>query len=83
MIGLGVYPITTLAQARKTALANAKMVRAGQDPRKGSGVPTFEKAADEVIRIRAKGWKPGSPTAGRLAGRVRNVRVPDHRPETC
>ncbi|MDE0168549.1 MAG: site-specific integrase [bacterium] len=57
-IGLGAYPIVSLAEARKKAVANRRRIEAGLDPR-GSRVPTFESAAERVIAIHAAGWKPG------------------------
>ena len=50
-IGLGGYPLVTLAEARAAALKNARTVRAGKDPRRGGGVPTFAQAAEKVIGI--------------------------------
>ena len=57
-IGLGAYPIVSLSEARKKALANRRTIEKGLDPR-GSRVPTFSQAADKVIAIHAAGWKPG------------------------
>lgn len=57
-IGLGAYPIVSLAEARKKAVANRRTIEAGLDPR-GSRVPTFELATERVIAIHAAGWKPG------------------------
>ena len=57
--GLGPYPIVSLAEAREKALENRRAAYQGRDPR-GDGIPTFEKAAETVIRMHAKGWKPGT-----------------------
>lgn len=57
-IGLGAYPIVSLAEARKKALENRRTIEQGLDPR-GSRVPTFEQATEKVIAIHAAGWKPG------------------------
>ena len=54
-IGLGRYPLVSLAEARKHALENAKQVLKGNDPR-GGGVPTFSQGAEAQIRDLAKGW---------------------------
>ena len=61
-IGLGAYPVVTLAEARKVALANRRMIAKGRDPRTGETdrMPTFSEAAEEVIRLNAKGYKKGS-----------------------
>ena len=58
-LGLGPYPVVSLAEARVKALANRRAAHLGRDPR-GDGIPTFEKAAETVIRMHAEGWKPGS-----------------------
>lgn len=59
MIGLGTYPIVTLAEARAKCIENRRAVEAGRDPR-GNGVPSFEEAAESVIALHARQWKPGS-----------------------
>ena len=65
-IGLGSYPLVTLAEAREVALENARQVRAGIDPRSArkrqAAIPTFEEAAETVVAIHAKTWKAGSKT---------------------
>ena len=68
-LGLGAYPIVTLAEARTKALANRRAVEKGQDPR-GGGVPTFKQAAEKVIQLHAKNWKgPASEAQWRQAFR--------------
>ena len=59
-LGLGPYPEVTLAEARRKALDNSRMVRQGHDPR-GRGVPTFAKAARRTIDLHRDSWKEGSP----------------------
>ena len=59
MVGLGSYPVVTLAQARQRALENRRAAEQGRDPR-GEGVPTFERAAERVIALHRETWKPGS-----------------------
>ena len=65
-LGLGSYPLVTLAEARQQALVNARIVRRGVDPRverkREASMPTFEEAADRAIAFRVKSWKPGSRT---------------------
>ena len=59
-IGLGAYPIFTLAEARAKALDNRRAVALGGDPRRQApSVPSFTQAAEKVIRIQAEGWTPG------------------------
>ena len=55
---MGIYPLVTLAEARQAALANRRALVQGHDPR-GGGIPTFEQAAEKVIRIHAATWTPG------------------------
>ena len=43
-LGLGRYPIVTLAEARDKALENARAVAQGSEPRDRSRVPTFKQA---------------------------------------
>ena len=56
-IGLGPFPIVTLAEAREAALENARAVFQGRDPRERSTTPTFDKAAEIVIKMRAGTWR--------------------------
>ncbi len=55
-VGLGPYPVVTLAEARAKALENRRAIEKGVDPRSG-GMPTFERAAEKVIALHAKNWK--------------------------
>ena len=61
-VGLGAYPIVSLSEARAKALANRRMIAQGRHPKTGDtdGCPTFAEAAEKVIRLHARGWKPGS-----------------------
>ena len=63
-IGLGAYPLVTLAEAREMALANRRAILQGRDPRSArassdGGIPTFREALERVIEIRRTTWKPG------------------------
>ena len=65
-LGLGGYPTISLAEARKAALANARMIREGRDPltekreaiaaRQRPPTPTFAAAANIVIEMRRPSW---------------------------
>ena len=61
MLGLGGYPLVSLAEARNAAFANRQRARAGGDPlaekRHGQGVPTVEEAAAEVLEQQRPGWR--------------------------
>ena len=57
-LGLGIYPIVTLAEAREKALANRRAVAQGRDPRhKPAAIPTFAEAAEKVIALHEPTWK--------------------------
>ena len=59
-VGLGAYPVVTLAAAREKALDNARTVAEGRDPRRRTRrVPTFAQACETVIAIHAGNWKGG------------------------
>ena len=57
-IGLGSFPIVTLARARELALANARIAEAGGDPRrKPEATPTLEEAMERTIEVLRPGWR--------------------------
>lgn len=60
-IGLGAYPLVTLADARLKALENKRAVLQGRDPRTPD-TPTFAEAAARVIDANRPHWK-GDGTA--------------------
>ena len=70
-IGLGSYPVVTLAEARREALANRRTVALGGDPR-GGGIPTFAEAVDKVIVIHRDSWRPGSKSEAQWRASLRD-----------
>lgn len=58
-VGLGAYPLVTLAQAREKALENRRWTARGQDPRRPTNIPTFAEAAESVIALHRSAWKDG------------------------
>lgn len=74
-IGLGSFPEMTLAEARAKALANARKIAQGQDPR-GGGVPTFADACPKVIKIRRPTWKDGERSAREWMGEFQRFAFP-------
>lgn len=56
MIGLGAYPIVSLADARARAFENRQALAQGRDPR-GDRAVTFEQAAEKTIALHADGWR--------------------------
>lgn len=79
-IGLGSFPLVTLAAAREQALDNARAVRGGADlvadRRRRSLVPTFQDAVDHVIALHAANWKEGTRTANIWRARLRDYVYP-------
>ena len=69
-IGLGSYPVITLAKARELALENRRVAADGADPRVApKTVPTLSRAVDSVIAERSVGWK-NPKTAKRWRARL-------------
>ena len=60
-VGLGNYPVVTLAEARQTALENKRAISKGHDPR--SSIPTLVTAARKALEIHSPGWKDGARSA--------------------
>ncbi len=59
-LGLGGYPLTSLAQAREKALENKRLIREGGDPlaeKHKAPIPTFAEAAAAVIDLHRPGWR--------------------------
>ncbi len=79
-LGLGGFPLVTLAEAREQALVNRKQARSGGDPlaekRKDQGVPTFEEAAARVIEIHRPFWKNGGKSGAQWESSLRQYVFP-------
>ena len=59
-MGLGGYPLVSLAEARDRALSNRRVARSGGDPRHQQAIskaPTFAEATRQVHAIHAPTWK--------------------------
>ncbi len=57
-VGIGSYPVVTLARARELALENRRRVEDGIDPRTPvKTIPTFADAIDSAIAVRSTAWK--------------------------
>ena len=76
-IGLGAYPVITLAMARDEAIENARALTLGRDPRGGlTEIPTFAKAAEIVIGLHAEGWKDGGKSENQWRSSLRDYVLP-------
>ena len=74
-LGLGGFPVVTLAEARDLALECKRAAFRGDDPRavRGRrGVPTFAEAADRVIALHAPGWKGSGKTEDQWRASLRD-----------
>lgn len=56
-IGLGKFPVVTLAEAREKALENIRAVTQGKNPRAGDSIPTFTEAVEKVLEIHKPTWR--------------------------
>ena len=77
-IGLGSTKWTTPSEARAMAQVNRKTARTGGDPRAGqrSTVPTFEEAADIVIRLHAQTWRDAGKSEKQWRASLRDYAMP-------
>ena len=59
-VGLGGFPVVSLAEARQTALKYRQAIRAGRDPRQPERIiPTFRQAAARYIATKGGAWRNG------------------------
>ena len=59
-LGLGGWPLVTLAEAREQALENRRLVRRGGDPladKRRAKVPTFSEASDSALEANRRRWR--------------------------
>ena len=78
-MGLGGYPLVSLAEARTAAFENRKLARAGGDPiarRRRPDIPTFEEAARTVIEIHKPTWRDGGRSAEQWESSLRQYAFP-------
>ena len=68
-IGLGGFPLVTLAQAREKAIDNRRLVRVGGDPlaekrakQRQATIPTFREAAQQTHEANLSRWRNGKHT---------------------
>ena len=76
-VGLGPYPVVSLAEARAAALENRRAVAQGRDPRdRSGGVPTFAQAVEKVIAIHGPTWRDGARSAEIWRSSLRDYTMP-------
>ena len=78
-IGLGGWPVVSLAMARNRAFANRRAVAEGLDPlaeKRRAKMPTFREAVEKVIAIHAAAWKDGGKTAKLWRATLREYAYP-------
>ena len=76
-IGLGSFPVISLAEAREKSLENRRAVAKGSDPRdRSGGIPTFEQALEKVIAIHEPNWKDGARSAEIWRSSLRDYALP-------
>ncbi len=79
-MGLGGFPLTSLADARERAFHNRRVARQGGDPRaerkRREQTPTFAEAVETVIALHAPNWKDGGRTAQTWRSSLRDYAVP-------
>ena len=73
-IGLGSYPLISLAEARKRAFEKKQSHIMGKDPRQH--IPTFKEAAEQVIKIHSEGWRDGGKTINEWQRTLRDYAFP-------
>ena len=78
-IGLGGFPLVSLAEARAAAFEGRKLARAGGDPlalKRRPDIPIFEDAARTVIGIHKPTWRDGGKSAGQWEASLRQHAFP-------
>lgn len=65
-LGLGGYPLVTLAEAREQAFDNRRLARRGRDPladRRRAATPTFEEASARALEANRPRWRNAKTAA--------------------
>ncbi len=78
-LGLGSYPMRSLAQARADAAYNRKIAREGGDPlfeKRAAMMPTFSECAERVIELYAEGWKESGKSAAQWRASLQKYAFP-------
>ncbi len=75
-IGLGGFPLVSLAEARAAAFQNRKLARAGGDPlaeKREARMPTFREAADKTFEANRARWRSETTAKNWQQGMAKHV----------
>ncbi len=75
-LGLGGWPLVTLAEAREFAFENRRLARRGGDPladRRRARAPTFREAAERTFEANRGRWRNDKTTSNWLQGMAKRV----------
>ena len=76
-IGIGSFPLVSLAEARAAAFENRRTLAKGFDPRNSAGsAPTFAETADKVIALHAESWRDGGKSEKQWRASLRTYVFP-------
>ena len=75
-IGLGGFPLVTLAEAREAAFENRRLARRGDDPlatKRRARAPTFREAAERTFEANRARWRNSKTSSNWLQGMAKRV----------
>ena len=75
-IGLGGWPLVTLAEARDQAFENRRLAHRGGDPladKRGTAAPTFRETAERTFEANRARWRNNKTTSNWLQGMAKRV----------
>ena len=75
-IGLGGFPLISLAEAREAAFQNRKLARAGGDPlaeKRKARIPTFREAAEKTFEANRARWRSEKTAKNWQQGMAKHV----------
>ena len=76
-IGIGSFPVLSLAEARAAAFENRRTLAKGFDPRNsGAGMPTLAETAAKVISLHAESWRDGGKSRRQWEASLRTYVYP-------
>ena len=76
-IGIGSFPVVSLAEARAAAFENRRTLAKGFDPRNSAAsMPTFAETADKVIALHAASWRDGGKSEKQWRSSLRTYAFP-------